>query len=304
MLSPAAGPGRTEPRPFPNLPGQPYDKPVPGLAVILLITAAALHAGWNAVLRSGQDRLWSIVAICGTSAVVALPFALALPAPASASWPFLAASATLQIAYCLFLVRAYRHGGLAQVYPIARGLAPLLVTLGGATLAGDVLSPWGLAGVALIAGGVLSIGLGRGRLDLWSFAAALVTGALVAAYTICDGFGARASARPASYAAWLFIAQGAPMPLIYLVIRRRAPVLPAGETVKALAAGIVGMIAYGLVIWALSIAPMGGVSALRETGIVFALLIGRLFLKEPIPRSRLLACLAIFAGAVLLAARI
>ncbi len=163
------------------------------LVVGLLITAAVLHATWNAILRSGADRLWSITVISAIGAVVALPFALALPKPDVASWPYLALSAVLQVGYCLFLVRAYRDGHLAHVYPIARGTAPLLVTLGAAIFAGEQLSLPGMAGVALVSAGIMILGLGKDRPDPRSTGAAIAAGAFIASYMVCDGVGVRAA---------------------------------------------------------------------------------------------------------------
>jgi drug/metabolite transporter (DMT)-like permease len=264
------------------------------LVVAAILAAALLHATWNAVLRGRADRLWSMTLMCAMSAALGALAAVFLPPPAASSWPFIALSALLQIAYCLALVRAYRDGLLAEVYPIARGSSPLLVTLAAFLLAGERLSPAALAGIGLVSIGIVGVVFGRVRLETRSLIAALATGALIAGYTVTDGLGSRVSGSAPSYAAWLFVAQGAPMPLIYLALRRRfPPVALDGETVKSLAGGAFSLVAYGVVIWALSRSPMGQVSALRETGILFAMLIGVVFLKErPTPRQ-------IFAGAMI-----
>jgi drug/metabolite transporter (DMT)-like permease len=268
----------------------------------LLLASAAMHASWNALLRSGADRLWSMAVMTSGAALVALPLALAGPAPHPDSWPCLALSALLQVGYCLLLVRAYRHGDLGQVYPIARGSSPLLVTLGAALLAGERLGMLQLGGIALISCGILGFALGRGRLDPTSLRAALATGVFISAYTVTDGLGARASGAPTSYAAWLFVCQGAPMPFVYMTLRGRFRVDPfALETRKALAGGVVSMVAYGIVVWAMSHSPMGATSALRETSILFAALLGRAFLGEPLTLARLGAAAAISAGAACLA---
>jgi drug/metabolite transporter (DMT)-like permease len=272
------------------------------LVVGAVLFAALLHATWNAVLRARADRLWSITVMSLMSGVLGAAAAIFLPAPAASSWPFIALSASLQIAYCLALVRAYRHGLLGEIYPIARGASPLLVTLGAWLLAGERLPPVALAGIALVSAGIVGIAFGRARLDGRSLLAALATGLLIAAYTVTDGLGSRLSGAAPSYAAWLFLAQGLPMPLVYFAIRRAFPPLALdGDTVKSLAGGAFSLIAYGVVIWALSRSPMGQVSALRETGILFALVIGVLFLKER-PRPRQIVSGAMIAGGAFLLA--
>ena len=274
------------------------------VVVALVLGAALLHATWNAVLRSGADRLWSISVMSMVSAAAAAPFALLLVKPAMASWPYIALSAALQIGYCLFLVRAYRDGELAQVYPIARGVSPLLVTLGAAVVAGERLSAADLTGVALVSAGICALAFGRTRPGLHSTLAALACGVFIAGYTLTDGVGARASGHPASYAAWLFVTQGAPMPLVYGAIRGRLRVGPRDpETLKAILGGVLSMVAYGTVVWALTLGPMGQVSALRETSVLFAAVIGVVFLKERLTLVRLGSAVMIAAGAFLLSAR-
>ncbi|MGH7024778.1 MAG: EamA family transporter, partial [Caulobacteraceae bacterium] len=204
--------------------------------------------------------------------------------------------------YCLALVRAYRDGLLAEVYPIARGSSPMLVTLGAFVFAHERLGLAELAGVALVSIGILGVAIGRGAPRLASLFAALTTGLLISCYTVTDGLGGRASGAAVSYACWLFLIQGAAMPFVYLAVRRRWPTLGLdAETLKSAIGGTLSLLAYGVVIWALSFAPMGQVSALRETGILFAMVIGVLFLKERPSSPQLFAAAVIAAGAALLA---
>jgi drug/metabolite transporter (DMT)-like permease len=269
--------------------------------VILVLSAALLHASWNAMLRSGADRFWSIVVMCIASATVSLPFTWILASPNRASWPYIGLSAALQIIYCLFLVRAYREGDLGQVYPIARGFSPLMVTMGAAIFAGEKLSPVALTGIAMVSFGIIGMTSGQDHLDAKSLLAALATGLFVASYTVTDGIGSRLSGHPPSYAAWLFLFQGAPMPLIYIAMRGRLAIDPiARETLKAAAGGIFSLLGYGAIIWALSLSPMGQVSALRETSILFAVLMGRIFLREPLTLNRIVAGTTIAIGAICL----
>jgi len=276
---------------------------VPPLVVALLLGAALIHATWNALLRGGEDRLKSITLMCLVAAAASLPLMAVLPAPARASWPYAALSAALQIGYCLFLVRAYRDGQLGQVYPIARGAAPLLVALGAAAFAGERLAPPAILGLVLVSGGIMGLSLGRGRADLRSTLAALVTGAFIAGYMVTDGVGVRLSGQPVAYYAWMSFAQGAPMPLVYLALRRRLPSLaPDRQTWIALGGGVLGFAGYGIVVWALSMTAMAKVSGLRETSILFAAILGAVFLKEPFTLRRAACAVVICAGAMLLAA--
>src|SRR5260370_25140247 len=231
--------------------------------VIVVLCAARLHSTWNAVLRSGADRFWSIVVMSIASATVSLPFTLILAAPAMPSWPYIGLSAILQISYCLFLVRAYREGDLGQVYPIARGSSPLLVTVGAAIFASENLSPLILAGIVMVSFGIIAMAFGRDRPDVKSLLAALATGLFIAGYTVTDGIGSRLSGHPSSYAAWLFLFQCVPMTLIYLAMHGRLSTGPLDvETLKAAGAGILSLLGYGVIIWALTLSPLGPGSAL------------------------------------------
>jgi drug/metabolite transporter (DMT)-like permease len=267
-----------------------------------VLGAAVLHAVWNAMLRARPDRLWSMAVMCFLCALIALPVALITPPPAAASWPYMALSAGLQIFYCLFLIRAYRDGQLAHVYPIARGAAPLLVTLGAALVAGEHLAPHSLLGVVLVSSGIVAIAFGQGRPDARSSLAALATGGFIAAYMVVDGMGVRRSGAAIGYAAWQAILEGAPMLLVYAAIRRRWPAVRLdGDLGKMAIGAAISVTAYGVVIWAMSLSAMGQVSALRETSILFAALIGVVFLKERVTPRRLAGAAMIAGGAVALA---
>lgn len=278
-----------------------YPPAMSPLVIALVLVAALLHASWNAILRGGADRLWSITIMGTVGAAACLPFALMLPPPAPESWPWIALSATLQIFYCLFLVRAYRDGELGHVYPIARGTAPLLVSVGAALLTGEQMGLSGWAGVALVSGGIMILAMGKARPDARSTAAALAAGAFIASYMVADGMGVRASASALGYGAWQGMAQGLLMTAVYAAIRPRLPALPRGPAgAQVVAAALIGVFGYCVVIWAMSLAPMGKVSALRETSILFAALIGVVVLKEPLTVRRVVGAVVVAAGAVAL----
>lgn len=271
------------------------------LVIALVLGSAVLHASWNAMLRSGADRLQFMMLMGGLCAAAALPVAFVVPAPDSASWPYLAASAVLQLGYALLLVRAYRDGHLGQVYPIARGAAPLLVTLGAALVAGEHLPPVNLLGVVLVSCGIVAIAFGRGRPDVASSLFALTCGGFIASYMVVDGLGVRASGHPIGYAAWQEVAHGALMPMVFVALRGRLPTMPLDrEFAKVCLGAVISVVAYGVVLWAMNRTAMGQVSALRETSILFAAVIGAIFLKEPFTLRRLAGAAMIAGGAVAL----
>jgi drug/metabolite transporter (DMT)-like permease len=176
------------------------------------------------------------------------------------------------------------------------------VTLGAAIVAGERLSPSALAGVSLVSLGIMALAFERARLAAASTLYALATGGFIAAYTVTDGVGVRLSGSPQSYTVWLFALQGLGMIACYLAVRRSFVVRRRRELVKAVLGGVFGLVSYGVVIWALAHAPMGQVSALRETSILFAAVLGALFLKEKVTLPRAGAAAMIAAGAVVLAA--
>jgi hypothetical protein len=274
----------------------------PSLVFALVLASALLHAAWNVLLRSGADRLWSITVmslVSGLAALIALAF---VPTPALASWPYAAFSGALQVGYCLFLIWAYEKGELGQVYPIARGAAPLLVALGAAVFAGERLSVPAVGGLVLVSAGIIGLSLGRERLNAHATALALASGGFIAGYMVCDGLGVRLSGHPVGYFVWMSLAQAAPMPFAYFAIRRRWPAMALDrETAKAVGGGAISIVAYGVVVWAMAGAQMAKISGLRETSILFAAILAAVFLKERFSLRRGLCAVLISAGAILLA---
>ena len=267
----------------------------------LALFAAILHATWNAFLRSGGDRLWTVTVMSFASTVFALPFVFIYPLPTSGAWPYIVLSAMLQVGYSVFLVAAYRYGELGQVYPIMRGTVPLLVTLGGFIITGDKLNSYQIAGVAFVAVGIMSLALGRGRASTSSILFAMATGAIIAAYATVDSIGVRQTGQSGAYTAWVLVLYGALLLAAFLAMRRRLVVdFRAPDTWKALGGGLVAMTAYGVVVAAFALGPAGPITALRETSVIFAVLIGWQFLGETLTTRRILACLIVAAGAILL----
>lgn len=260
-----------------------------------------MHAGWNAVIRVGLDRFSSILLLSMTQSGIALVLLPFFPLPAAAAWPWVAGSALLHTGYKLFLIRAYQHGDLSQVYPLARGAAPPIVALGAVVLMGEALPPAGVAAVALIAGGVALMafrgGAGFARLPPPALAYALGTAAFVAAYTLADAKGARVAQSATAYALWMFVADGLVM-LTYAFATRglRAPASVLSEWRTGLPSGALSLGSYWLVLWAFTRAPVALVTALRETSVLFAMLIGLVVLREPAGPWRWAAALTIVAG--------
>lgn len=269
--------------------------------IALALFAAILHAGWNAFLRTGADRLWTVTVMSFSSTLIAIPMALYHTLPATGAWPYVALSAGLQVGYSVFLVAAYRYGELGQVYPIVRGSVPLLVTLGGFVLAGQQLTRPEIVGVTLVACGIMGLSLGRGRASTTSILYALATGAIIAAYATVDAIGVRVAGDSGAYTAWVLLIYGALLPATFIVLRGRLVVnFSAPETRKALAGGLFALLAYAVVVAAFALGPAGPITAIRETSVVFAAFIGRLFLGEQLTPRRIGACAVVALGAICL----
>lgn len=276
--------------------------PLSVFAAVML--GAALHASWNAIVKAGGDKLLTTVLVATGSALIALPFLFLLPAPAPASWPFLAASTVAQVVYFALVAGAYGATDMSLAYPLMRGSAPVLVALAGTLVLGERIGPIGWAGVALVSGGVLAMaGAGRrgGPASRRGVALALINAGVIATYTLIDGIGVRRSGAPVSYATWLFVANA--LPLLGWALATRGRALAAYARAH-LGAGLVGgfgnLGSYGLALWAMTGAPVAVVAALRETSILFGLAIAGLVLGERVGRARLAAAALIFCGAMAL----
>jgi drug/metabolite transporter (DMT)-like permease len=272
----------------------------------VVLFAALTHAAWNALIKTSGDTVLTTVTVTSAAALLA---ALALPflsGPDSASWPYIAASAVLQLMYYALLVRAYRFGDMSHTYPIMRGTAPLIVAALSAPLIGERLSIERWAAIALICGGVLGLAVHRSAAATSHRAAtafALSNACMIAAYTLVDGLGVRKSAAPISYTLWMFLSVGV-VRLLWVWYWRRREWLRhlCAHWPSGLAAGAGMMGSYGLALWAMTVAPVALVAALRETSIVFATAIAALVLKERVTPWRALCAGLIAAGAAVLAA--
>ena len=267
-------------------------------AIALVLLAAFLHAAWNALLRGGADRAQSMAIMNATLGVAGLALLAIAGLPAQASWGYAIASGVLHWFYVALLVVTYRSGDLGETYPVARGSSPALVALGGSIFAGEWMNVTGIVGVGLVSAGIFMLAAAKGRLHAMNLPWALATGVSIAAYTVVDGFGVRASQNWLGYTAAIF-AFFIAGPLWFLTRSgTRFFRVPASEAGKAIGGGVISLAAYGAIIWAMQTSAMGAVSALRETSVVFAALLGAIFLGERLTLWRIAACCIIAAGAI------
>lgn len=269
----------------------------------LVLLAAILHASWNALVKTGGDPMVRLAVMNAIGSLLGLVLVSFTAPPAPEAWPFLFGSILVHSLYYLFLILGYRFGDLSLVYPVARGVAPVLVAVGGFLFAGETLSLGGMFAVGVISVGILSITLSGGRrIEVGSpVVYALLTGVAISSYTILDGLGGRLSGNVPGYIAWLFFLDGIPLVLVAAWLR-------GGEFKNSLRThwkpsvigGVFSMGAYALVIWAMSLTPMTYVSALRETSVLIAALIGTKLLGEPLGGRRVAAAALVAAGVVVL----
>jgi drug/metabolite transporter (DMT)-like permease len=273
---------------------------------LAVLAAAACHAGWNALLKLRLEPLLAlslIAAASGLVAVVLLPFC-GLPAPGA--WIYIAASLAIHLVYYVSLGEAYRTGELSQVYPIARGAAPLITALGAWAWLGEALSVTAWAGICVLASGILILSIRDGvkRFDVRATGFALITACSISAYTLADGIGAREGGTTFAYIVWLFVLDGLMMLFFGLAVFRGAFVRELRVSWHLiLAGGALSATAYAIAIWAMTQAPIAMVAALRETSVLFAAALGVIFLREPLKLSRIIAACLVLAGMLLLRLR-
>jgi len=271
---------------------------------LAVLGAALLHATWNALLKSGGDKQLDAVGLAAGSGAVALVAAPFLPAPAPASYLWIAASALVHIAYFWALAGAYRWGDMSFSYPIMRGGGPLIVIVAGGAAFGEVLGSGQLLGVLLISAGILAFAAHSAAdpaAQRKSLAFALVNACVIAGYTLIDAKGARLSGAPVSYTLWFFVANGAVIFAMGCLQRgASAPRHLLRQWRVALFGGACAVGAYAVALWAMTLAPVALVAVLRETSVVFAAVLGAVFLKERFTARRASATAAVLAGLIVL----
>jgi drug/metabolite transporter (DMT)-like permease len=273
-----------------------------------VLGAAALHALWNSLVKSASDKFLSSAVVAIWCGVAALAAALILPRPAGAAFPFIVASAATHIVYFLLVGLLYRNADLSVAYPIMRGLAPLIAAVIALAALGEAPGPVARLGVAALVVGVLTMGasgFAHGRIDRATLIVALANSAVIAAYSVIDGQGARLSGAGAAFAfaynSWAdALTALAYLPIILLLRGRAAAVVFARDWRLGLVGGPAAFFGYAIVVWAMTRAPIAAVAALRETSVVFAAFIGVAVLGEPFHAPRAIAALVILAGVILL----
>lgn len=265
------------------------------LVVAAVLLAAVTHASWNAIAHGIRDQLLAFTLVGGGGALCGLAMTAVTPLPAPDAWPFLLASAVLHIVYQVLLMQSFRLGDFGQMYPIARGTAPLVVTVLAAVFVHEVPDGWALAGVALASAGLVGVALwgirGTGKRPHWpAIVAALATGLAIASYTTVDGLGVRASGTALGYIGWLMFLEGVAIPVYALATRRRQLLTELRPfALRGLAGGVLSVFAYGLVLWAQTRAPLAPIAALRESSIIVGAAIGAVFFKERFGAPRIAA---------------
>ncbi len=268
----------------------------PVFAAVLL--GALLHASWNALVKSSTDKSLDMAVIHLIGSGLAIPLVALVGWPPAAAWPYIAASVVIHIGYYIATTQAYKHGDLGLTYPLMRGVAPLLVALSATFTVGETLTPLAWAGILGISCGVLVLGLSRQALHApKAVGFALCNAVIIAIYTVVDALGVRASGNALQYIAALFLLDGWPFALVMLARRGRAMGAYAHHRWPVATVGAVASLgSYGIALWAMTRAPVATVAALRETSVLFAILIGTWILKEAFTLRRMLGTCAIVGG--------
>ncbi|MCR8724168.1 EamA family transporter [Frigidibacter sp. ROC022] len=271
-------------------------------ALGIVLFSALLHAGWNAMLKSETDRAGVLGAVSLFHAFAGVVLILMSPIPAPESWPSIAVSTIVHYGYYLLLFRAYRFGDLSQVYPISRGLAPAIVAFSAWLLIGETLAPLAMAGLVAIVTGIFLLALQRGAAAAprSTVGFAVLLGLCIGTYSTADGIGIRLSGTATGYMGWLFLFE-APVPLYIALHRRRNRGHFAPRTlIMGFLGGAAAVTAYGLVLYVKTIAPLGAVSAVRESSVIIAALIGVIAFGERPWKGRILAAVIVAGGVIAL----
>ena len=270
-----------------------------------VLFAALCHAGWNAAVKRGLDPLATTILMSIGAALVGVAMLPFTGWPVSAAWPWVVASVLIHIVYFAALIESYAAGDMGLVYPLARGSAPLMTATAAALWLNEHIGLLGWFGIAMLAAGVLLLSLRGSRdlakLDRRAVGFALLTAVTICAYTLVDGIGARAAGNAHAYTSAIFIGIGIAMAL-YAMARRGAGVfaLMMQHWKLGLGGGVMQVTSYGIAIWAMTVAPIALVGALRETSVLFGTVLAVVFLKEPLLMPRVAAALMIVCGLVMI----
>ena len=263
-----------------------------------VLAAALVHAGWNVLVKGAADKLAMTISVAIGAGVVAMAILPFLPLPMPESWPFLGVSVLLQSVYYLLIARAYRVADMSLAYPLMRGAAPVVVAIAGIVLFSEALTGGQWLAVGLISLGVVTLALGAFRqqpLAMAGVTAALCNAMVIAAYTLVDASGVRLSRSPIAYALLLAVLTGVVTVAMALAGGAR-PRLGVRTLGLGLAGGAATTLSYGVALWAMTRSPVAPVAALRETSIVFALILSRLVFGEKVGGRRFAAACLVMAG--------
>lgn len=265
---------------------------------IAVLLAALFHASWNSLIKGGKDTLLDSMLISSIWIIIcilAIPF---LPLPDVSSWPYIAISVIIHVSYFFLLATCYHTGELSRVYPIIRGLPPLIVSIVGFLILKENMSHAGWIGVATISAGILTLEINNKTPSYHVLLLSVITAILIATYTIIDGLGARLSGNSTSFLAWQALFQSVIFTVIVSIIRSKKQCINHAKQYwkRGTIGGILSLSAYAIVLWAMTKAPIAYVSALRETSVLFASIIAILFLSEPFKINRIISAILIIAG--------
>jgi len=275
---------------------------MPVNVIVLVLVAALFHAIWNGLIKSGDDPLMESMLLCVAWIAICLLLIPVLPIPDSKSWPYIIAAVIIHVSYFLLLSKSYSMGDFGAVYPIVRGLPPLIVLLLSVLFLDEPLNLSGASGAVFIGAGVLALEIGNKCRSVNLLFFAFSTALMIAAYTVVDGLGARESGNSTSFFAWFTLLQS----IIYvtIVFRTRGSSNCIKHIRKKWKHGFLGgamsFSAYAIVLWAMTKAPIPYVSALRETSVLFASVVAIVFLGEPVRKSRVFSAMLIFTGILIL----
>lgn len=268
--------------------------------LLIVLLAALLHALWNALVKTSADRAITLGLVATGHCLPAFALMPFVPIPATEAFPFIIASTVIHWAYYYFLNVSYRFGDLSLIYPIARGTAPVMVALGAMVWADESLSLWAWIGILTVSAGIMVLAAIRHG-DERGIVAALVTSAIIAAYSVVDGIGIRVSGTPIGYVVWLFAAEIFVAVFVIATRFERAASIGQRALFLGLSGGLISGLAYGLALFAKTLAPIGIVSSVRETSVIFAALIGVMWLGEGPAKRRLVAASIVAIGVIILA---
>ena len=278
-----------------------------GFVVLIVLFGALLHASWNVIVKSGTDKYLNAVLVCGAAGLVALVLIPFLPLPLAPSWPYMIISTIFQVCYLFMVAAAYSNGDMSLAYPLMRGTPPLLVAMAAGPLIGEVLGAGQWLAIGFISCGVLTMALGSrrktaaGQNTSRTVIIALVNALFIAGYTLVDGIGVRVSGNAISYTLWAFLFNAIPV-VSWGIWKYRGQLVghirQRGHLAMIGGAGTLG--SYGLALWAMTMAPVAMVAALRETSILFGMILSLFLLREYISLKRLAGALLIVCGTVLM----